>query len=563
MVEPTGYSALDLIGFTDKGDYAAGSTYVKNDIVHYGGNMWLCKLDDTTGQTPAEGTYWTLWLESDTTLASMTDTQISSPADGDVLEYNSTASKWKNSGTLKALKGAYTENVNANGSKNVLPLSLEEIRKQNVNGTWNGNAYTINGITFTLNTNGQEEIVSVDVNGTNTSSSNSSQLYLIYRNTDYAKRMYNFLASATVGYTASGMVTNVKMNIAAYKNYTWLRQWQTQDNGTINLDLTGANNIVVSLVVEHGLSISNKTVYPMICLATDYGVDPTFSPWAKTNRQLTEDSVSWSDEAQIGAVNSLDNKLSTQVDATSGLTVTVNADKSVTVSATSNTYPYTVPSTRAFVINSDSADNLENGKTYKFSGCPSGGGSSAYYMGFYQASVVDKSDKGDGYIFTKTASMTTVQTSIVFKSGCVLSDPLTFKPMITPVSYNGPYVPYAKTNKELTDLATRLDVTSSVTSTVGTIDGSSTTAYKIGKVVYVSGKITLTEAVARWGKILTVDIGQNFAHQYAFSAAWDYTNGRIIPMQVGYGGSGTLKVELMQAVASGVELRFDFYGILQ
>ena len=29
MAAPEGYVALDLIGFTDKGDYAAGTTYVK------------------------------------------------------------------------------------------------------------------------------------------------------------------------------------------------------------------------------------------------------------------------------------------------------------------------------------------------------------------------------------------------------------------------------------------------------------------------------------------------------------------------------------------------------
>ena len=47
MIEPTGYTALDLVGFTDRGTYAANVNYVKNDLVHYGGNIWRILIDDT------------------------------------------------------------------------------------------------------------------------------------------------------------------------------------------------------------------------------------------------------------------------------------------------------------------------------------------------------------------------------------------------------------------------------------------------------------------------------------------------------------------------------------
>lgn len=63
MTEPTGYTPLDLIGFTDRGDYSSSETYVKNDLVTYDGTKWRCKIDDTTGQTPAENTYWTVFIE--------------------------------------------------------------------------------------------------------------------------------------------------------------------------------------------------------------------------------------------------------------------------------------------------------------------------------------------------------------------------------------------------------------------------------------------------------------------------------------------------------------------
>ena len=67
MAAPEGYVALDLIGFTDKGDYAAETTYVKNDLVHSDNRIYLSLQDNNVGNAlpvlPAtETTYWKLWL---------------------------------------------------------------------------------------------------------------------------------------------------------------------------------------------------------------------------------------------------------------------------------------------------------------------------------------------------------------------------------------------------------------------------------------------------------------------------------------------------------------------
>lgn len=62
MNEPTGYTALDLVGFTDQGEYASNKNYVKNDLVHYQGNTWRCLVDDTMGVQPTEGLNWTLFI---------------------------------------------------------------------------------------------------------------------------------------------------------------------------------------------------------------------------------------------------------------------------------------------------------------------------------------------------------------------------------------------------------------------------------------------------------------------------------------------------------------------
>ena len=64
MVNPTGYTALDLVGYTDQGTYAAATNYVKNDLVHYNGIIWRCLIDDTIGITPTEGLNWTVFINA-------------------------------------------------------------------------------------------------------------------------------------------------------------------------------------------------------------------------------------------------------------------------------------------------------------------------------------------------------------------------------------------------------------------------------------------------------------------------------------------------------------------
>jgi len=109
MNVPSGYTALDMVGFTDKGTYSASANYVKNDLVHYSNKVWKCKLDDTKGVTPAAGANWEIWVDAYTNLSEMNDVNLTNPADGDVLMYDGTTHKWKNAGNLKNLKQAFDD----------------------------------------------------------------------------------------------------------------------------------------------------------------------------------------------------------------------------------------------------------------------------------------------------------------------------------------------------------------------------------------------------------------------------------------------------------------------
>lgn len=99
MVNPTGYTALDLVGFSDKGAYSSAATYVKNDLAHYAGNIWRCLLDDTTAITPAEGLNWTIFIAEPSNAVESSIAPIeTSPAEADhavntQLYYNDTLYK--------------------------------------------------------------------------------------------------------------------------------------------------------------------------------------------------------------------------------------------------------------------------------------------------------------------------------------------------------------------------------------------------------------------------------------------------------------------------------------
>ena len=72
MGAPEGYVALDLVGFTDKGDYDAAATYMINDLVHLNNDVWCCLKDGLTGIAPVQGEDWKIFIKGTTTAEGVT-----------------------------------------------------------------------------------------------------------------------------------------------------------------------------------------------------------------------------------------------------------------------------------------------------------------------------------------------------------------------------------------------------------------------------------------------------------------------------------------------------------
>lgn len=163
----------------------------------------------------------------------------------------------------------------------------------------------------------------------------------------------------------------------------------------------------------------------------------------KTNTELSA-KMNYTDNAVLGAKNLLPNEATSRT--INGVTFTVNADGSISVSGTAS-----ANAVLQIIANDSFFENkFETGEKYILTGCPSGGSGSTYFMQTFRMPTVY--DYGEGVEFTYGSTGTGKVVQIVVMSGYAISGSLTFKPMIRlATDTDDTYVPYAMTNRELTE----------------------------------------------------------------------------------------------------------------
>lgn len=97
--------------------------------------------------------------------------------------------------------------------KNLLPMTLDGIKAANTDGTWSGNTYTYNGISYTINTDSNGNATSITVNGT---ASANSVLYITnsYDLTQATGKILN-------GMPSEAGIANLVFLAIAQTNYPW------------------------------------------------------------------------------------------------------------------------------------------------------------------------------------------------------------------------------------------------------------------------------------------------------------------------------------------------------
>ena len=318
--------------------------------------------------------------------------------------------------TNKATQAEVNDIVNVLGAKNLTPS--KEISQ------------TKNGVTFTVDSDGV-----VTLNGTSDNT--------IFRSTisnNNAENIKIHLKKGTYTYSLCDVeITGVSLVIKDMGSQDILRT--TSIRGA-NFTLSEDKDVTIDWRVESGIAFSNTKFKAMIRLASN--TDPTYQPYAKTNKELTEDNVGWDDYSELGAVNCCEVTATGTTTMTGGsgtVDFTVNADKSITINCDG--------SHTADVYFNCAKVNLPKG-SWKFTSLQESSGMT-YFM--YPASVTgitydNRYDSGSGITFSNSADFETIFT-ICVKAGTALNNKVV-KPMVALVSYNGSYVPYTKTNRELT-----------------------------------------------------------------------------------------------------------------
>lgn len=168
---------------------------------------------------------------------------------------------------LQAEDRAALAEVVDSGAKNKLQYDLASLKAKNTDGTWNNNAYTIGGITYTLNSD-----MSISISGTRASTGNA-----IFNLADYTAVNGDLMSQGTVGVQGVFFYARSGSSSCNTVGYTDIASTDVGVNRTYALAVTAA-----------GLTI-NQRYYPMICTKAAFGVSQKFVPYKQPERLLIHD----------------------------------------------------------------------------------------------------------------------------------------------------------------------------------------------------------------------------------------------------------------------------------
>lgn len=162
------------------------------------------------------------------------------------------------------------------GAHNLFPFDLATCKALNTTGTWNNNIYTRNGVEFTVSDDGQ-----VTVSGTASAATGIILNRNFKLNVDSLK-----IIGCPAGGSNSSYMLEYEQVVSGVTSYT-----EDYGNGVLLAYNDARTSNALSIIIRNGTAITTPITFkPMICLASD--TDPTHQPYAKTNRELTEDIAS-------------------------------------------------------------------------------------------------------------------------------------------------------------------------------------------------------------------------------------------------------------------------------
>lgn len=315
---------------------------------------------------------------------------------------------------------------------------------------------TENGITYTVNSDN-----SISTSGTTTADTRTElgKVYLVKGTYILSGNPYIFDASANT------------IRLRLYNSSDSKIFWDDGNGITFTID----SSEEYTLAIRYGSgAVFGSTFHPMLRKATIK--DDTYRPY---NHQAIQHQLT--DQTNVlGAKNLIPYPYSQTTKTESGITFIDNGDGSITVNGTATASVY-------MTLFSQSGTNFILPKgSYTGSGCPSGGSDSTYQIRFQRvpSNTYMYKDKGNGVDFEFTEAQQ-CGVYIFIYSGATLSN-VTFKPMLRLASDpDDTYVPYAKTNRELTEaLPFKLGIDANGNYGYIKAGADSVTPFKSGSVAY-------------------------------------------------------------------------------
>lgn len=171
-------------------------------------------------------------------------------------------------GAVNELKSGLTNyqtqndlNLEVPDRKNLLPLAIEEVKKSSTTGTWSGNNYTVNGVTFAVITDENGVVTSVNATGT----ASADAVLVVSR--DIKLDAGNYIMN---GCPSGG-------SSSTYEQYITTPYTEDVGNGS-DFTITSQNpTFAIKIVNGYEIPSGGVTFYPMIRLASI--TDPTFAPY--------------------------------------------------------------------------------------------------------------------------------------------------------------------------------------------------------------------------------------------------------------------------------------------
>jgi hypothetical protein len=156
------------------------------------------------------------------------------------------------------------------GGKNKLPMTVEGIKAVNSVATWTGNSCTINGVTFTIQTDNDGNVTGIKANGTATS---NATLYLI---DNIESSEYPFAGMILSGGVSSGEYVRIEMRDSPWTSFAISGDHESIVKSSVTQQ--GTSDISTYVRVLSGYTSNNTIFKPMIRLATIS--DSTFAPYS-------------------------------------------------------------------------------------------------------------------------------------------------------------------------------------------------------------------------------------------------------------------------------------------